>query len=70
MNTRGDQMKLLDHEAVNAKAGPRSKCQRWRDVNAGTFPKPVKIGSRLMWVEEEIDRWIEARIRARDAQAA
>jgi prophage regulatory protein len=32
------------------------------------FPRPVKIGEHAVaWVEEEVDDWLESRIRARDA---
>lgn len=35
-------------------------------MNAGQFPKPVKIGGRLnAWPETEIDDWIATRIAAR-----
>jgi predicted DNA-binding transcriptional regulator AlpA len=59
-------MRLLDHDAVNERTGPRSKAQRWRDIQAGLFPRPVKVGSRNLWPEDEVDAWIESRIRARD----
>ncbi len=37
-----------------------SKPSIYRDP---TFPKPVSIGARAVaWVEEEVDRWIAARI--------
>jgi predicted DNA-binding transcriptional regulator AlpA len=62
--------RLLDHDAVNEKTGPRSKIQRWRDIRAGAFPKPVKVGSRNLWPEDEIDNWIAERIRERDAALA
>jgi prophage regulatory protein len=63
-------MRLLDHHAVNELTGPRSKAQRWRDVRAGTFPKPVKIGTRNLWPEDEVENWIAERIRERDAERA
>jgi prophage regulatory protein len=47
---------------------------RWwvRDeVTAGRFPKPVSYGSRaVMFVEHEIDAWIEKLIEQRDRGAA
>jgi predicted DNA-binding transcriptional regulator AlpA len=61
-------MQLLDHEALTAKGvKPISREQRWRLVKAGRFPKPLKIGSRCLWVESEIDAWITECIRKRDA---
>jgi len=35
-------------------------------IAAGTFPKPVKVGKRSLWVETEIDAWIAERIAERD----
>ena len=61
--------RLLTHDDVNQKTGPRSKVQRWRDINKGKFPPPVKVGSRNLWPEEDIDKWIAGRIRARDGKS-
>ncbi len=37
----------------------------------GAFPQQVSLGSRAVaWVEEEIEVWIEERIKARQAKAA
>jgi len=38
-------------------------------LNAGEFPKPVKLGRMSAWVEAEIDQWITDRIAERDAGA-
>jgi len=39
-----------------------------RKVRAGTFPRPVKIGTRTArWVGAEVDQWIADRIAERDA---
>jgi prophage regulatory protein len=39
----------------------------YKRMHAGTFPRPVKIGRRAVaWVEEEIDRYVKAKIAARD----
>ena len=35
-------------------------------IAANTFPKPVKVGTRSLWVEAEIDQWIADRIAERD----
>lgn len=49
----------------------RSRSRIYVDVAAGTFPAPVKIGrTAIAWPEHEIDRWIEERIDARDAERA
>ncbi|TIU26768.1 MAG: AlpA family transcriptional regulator [Mesorhizobium sp.] len=40
-------------------------------IQAGTFPKPVKIGPRAAaWPEEEVNNWMAERIAKRDAAAA
>lgn len=32
-------------------------------INAGTFPKPIKLGERSIgFIESEINQWIEQRI--------
>lgn len=31
-------------------------------IKAGTFPKPVKLGSASAWPESEIDAWITEQI--------
>ena len=36
-------------------------------MDAGRFPRPVKIGPRAVaWVESEIDDWLRQRIADRD----
>jgi prophage regulatory protein len=54
----------------------REACQRtslsrtaiWKRVKSGAFPKPVPLGdgTRIAWVEGEVDQWIEAAIARRD----
>lgn len=31
-------------------------------VKEGTFPKPIKMGRRSLWIESEVQAWILARI--------
>jgi predicted DNA-binding transcriptional regulator AlpA len=53
-------MRFLDHDAVNAEIGPRSRVQIWRDVKADRFPRPVLIGGRKAWIDREVasyQRW-------------
>lgn len=39
----------------------------YAEIQAGTFPRPVKIGPRASaWVASEIQDWIAARIAERD----
>lgn len=44
----------------------RSTLYGW--MNAGTFPKPIKLGVRAVgWAETEIDAWLESRKADREA---
>lgn len=39
----------------------------YKQISAGTFPKPVSLGDRCVgWVESEVQDWILARIEERD----
>lgn len=49
----------------------KSRTTIYRDIAAGTFPRPLKIGERASaWDSREVDAWIAARIAERDAKAA
>lgn len=39
-------------------------------VAAGNFPKPVKQGASSVWVDTEVQDWIDTLITLRDRQAA
>jgi predicted DNA-binding transcriptional regulator AlpA len=53
-------MTLLEFRDLSEKKGiPFSDTTIWRKINAGEFPKPVKIGRRNCWVEAEIDQYLE-----------
>ena len=55
---------------MRAKGIPQGPVQIWRMVKAGTFPRPVKLGSRNDWLESEIDAWLDAQIAKRDGETA
>ncbi|QRN55917.1 AlpA family phage regulatory protein [Dyella caseinilytica] len=50
---------------VAARAG-LGRTTIYAGIAAKTFPGPVKVGKRSLWVESEVDRWIAARIAERD----
>lgn len=67
----------LARKETKVTGGPR--LLRWRDVcqltgmgrssiyRDGSFPKPVKIGERMIaWREDEIREWINQKAKARD----
>lgn len=58
---------LTDSDLTEMGIQPKSRAQRWRNIRAGTFPKPIKMGSRNVWPEEEIEAWVEARKAERDS---
>jgi prophage regulatory protein len=47
---------------------PLSRSQLYAEMEAGRFPRPIKISDRLnAWDDDEIDAWIAARIADREA---
>jgi len=56
---------LIPFVMVSARAG-LGRTSIYAGIAAGTFPAPVKIGKRSLWVESEIDQWIDDRIAERD----
>ena len=40
----------------------------WRWVRDGSFPRPIKVGSRNAWIESEVDDYISQQMKQRDAQ--
>ncbi len=44
-----------------------SRTTIYRLMGLGQFPKSVALGSRVAWVESEVQEWIDARIAARVA---
>ncbi|MDF1829974.1 MAG: AlpA family transcriptional regulator [Cycloclasticus pugetii] len=43
----------------------------YRDINLGSFPKPIKLGEKSTgWLSSDISTWIESRIKERDDKAS
>ena len=61
---------ILRIAAVIARTGlPRSSI--YLKISLGEFPKPISLGERAVgWVSDEVDTWIDARIRASRPAAA
>lgn len=52
-----------------AQTSAKTACGRTRiysSIAAGTFPKPVRVGCRSLWVKSEVEQWIADRIADRD----
>ena len=57
--------RLLRLPEVREKTG-ETTATIYHSVKHGSFPAPVPLGPhRVAWVEQEIDNWIDGRIRAR-----
>ncbi len=57
-------LRLLRLPEVIQRTG-RSRTGIYREVQEGTFPKPVRASLRsVAWIEGEVDQWIAARIAA------
>jgi prophage regulatory protein len=47
-----------------------SRSSIYAKVAAGTFPRPVKQGASSVWVDTEVQAWIDRLIESRDQQHA
>jgi predicted DNA-binding transcriptional regulator AlpA len=61
----GDVEALLPLLEVRARVG-LSTSAIYERMDAGTFPRPCKEGTRSLWVASEVAAWIQARIDARN----
>jgi predicted DNA-binding transcriptional regulator AlpA len=39
---------------------PVSRATLYRVMERGDFPKPVRVGTRVFWDDEEINAWVQA----------
>lgn len=54
---------ILRLPEVKARTG-LSRSSIYAGIQAGTFPKPIKLGPRAVgWPSDTVDKWIEDRIR-------
>ncbi|MEZ5720928.1 MAG: AlpA family phage regulatory protein [Paracoccaceae bacterium] len=53
-------MRYLNMTQLREKLGDRSRSSIIRDYKSGRLPEPIKLGSRLYWVEADIDAAIAA----------
>ena len=60
-------MQVLRSKAAAEKAGYSQEHLR-RLAKAGKFPAPIRLGKkRVVWIESEIDDWLEGKRQERDA---
>lgn len=53
-------MKYLNLSQLSDKLGGRSRSSIYRDVESKILPEPIRIGSRLYWIEGDVDDTIAA----------
>lgn len=51
--------RLLTEREVRAHV-PRGRTTLWRDVRAGVFPAPVRVGRRVYWRESDLRTFLAA----------
>jgi predicted DNA-binding transcriptional regulator AlpA len=49
-------MTYLSLSALSTKLGGRSRSSIYRDVEAGRLPPPIKLGRRIYWCDDAVDR--------------
>jgi len=52
-------MRYLTFNELRSVLGGRGRTTIYRDVDAGRLPKPLKLGGRLYWRDEDIHRSME-----------
>lgn len=61
---------LFFRDLKNKKGIAWSRQHVYRQVNAGKFPAPIKLGeATIAWIEHEIDAWLDERIAERNTAA-
>ncbi len=58
-------MRLLTYDQVTDRVA-LSRSQIAKMIREDRFPRPVDLGSRVGFIEGEVNKWIRARIRDRD----
>ncbi len=61
-------MKYISFLDLRAKLGGRGRTTIYRDVKEGRLPQPVKIGSRLYWLESTVDDKLAPKVSAKGGQ--
>jgi predicted DNA-binding transcriptional regulator AlpA len=62
--------RLLDRSGLKAKGINWNASTLWRKTVSGEFPKAVMVGNRNMWIESEVDQYIESLIAKRETPEA
>lgn len=55
--------RFINLSAVEDKTALK-KSSIYAKVKTGDFPAPIKMGVRTVWIESEIDTWLDAKVAA------
>jgi|TARA_Y100000385_G_scaffold125893_1_gene130907 predicted DNA-binding transcriptional regulator AlpA len=56
-------MKLITFDELRNKLGGRARSSIYLDLEHARLPTPLKLGGRLYWEEDQINKWIKERLR-------
>ena len=66
LNIFGDRVmsdkRLIGTKEVLRKRGD-SKSKLYKDLKEGKFPLPIKHGTKSLWLESEVDSWIDSLVK-------
>ena len=54
-------VKYITFNELCLKLGGRSRSSIYRDIEAGRIPNPIRIGSRLLWREDELQAALDCK---------
>jgi len=60
--------KYLTLEEVRCRLGNRARSSIYNDIAAGRLPKPLKLGSRIYWPEDQLEAHFLALAEAQSAK--
>jgi predicted DNA-binding transcriptional regulator AlpA len=63
-------MKLLNLTQVKEKLGGASSKFIYQSIQKGALNPPLRIGRRSMWIESDLDQYLNDRVVARDSGEA
>jgi predicted DNA-binding transcriptional regulator AlpA len=63
-------MKLLNRTQVKEKLGGASNRLIYQSIQKGALKPPLRIGKRSMWLEADVEEFLNERIAVRDSGGA
>tara|TARA_B110000008_G_scaffold221453_1_gene221820 strand:+ start:386 stop:568 length:183 start_codon:yes stop_codon:yes gene_type:complete len=55
-------MKLITFHELRNKLGGRARSSIYLDLEKKRLPEPLKLGGKLYWEEEQLNKWIRDRL--------